>query len=222
MRSWTPAALAAATTVSAGARESKRGDVLGHGPFDQPHTLRQVPDVAAEIGRCPLIEGSPSSRTCPRAGCQTPTSPRTSDDLPDPLWPMTPTALPARGMKLRSLATIFCWPGGTMLEPSTISDWVGGGSWTGLPGHRHRRKHLVESAPALARRDTEHPRAQSVIHLISDPDQEPTTGNLQEGLEAEQSCHKDRRADKCRDAAAWQNTAIPSSKFFKPAEAASK
>ena len=31
----------------------------------------------------------------PRAGCQTPTSARASEDLPEPLGPITPSAVPA-------------------------------------------------------------------------------------------------------------------------------
>jgi hypothetical protein len=39
----------------------------------------------------------------PRNGIQTPTSARTSDDLPDPLGPMIPTPLPA------SIAKVTSW-----------------------------------------------------------------------------------------------------------------
>ena len=43
----------------------------------------------------PTLLQSPSSRTLPRTGCHTPTSARTSDDLPDPLGPITPKPFPA-------------------------------------------------------------------------------------------------------------------------------
>ena len=48
----------------------------------------------------------------PRAGVQTPTSMRASEDFPDAVGPITPSALPAASVKLTSWQTIFCWPGG--------------------------------------------------------------------------------------------------------------
>ena len=65
----------------------------------------------------------------PRTGFQTPTRPRTSDDLPDPLGPMMPTPWPASTTNATSCTTIFCWPGGAMASVSTCSLFAGGSSW---------------------------------------------------------------------------------------------
>ena len=67
-------------------------------------------------------------RTDPRAGGQMPTSTRTSDVLPDPLGPMTPSTSPAVSRK-RTLPTIARWPsGGTTTTSSTSKRRCGGGS----------------------------------------------------------------------------------------------
>ncbi len=90
----------------------------------------------------------------PRAGFQMPTSARASDDLPDPLGPMTPSAVPAVEREARPRAARPPWlPGGATLSAVTRSDWRGAGSGTracsaGVAGER------VESrAPALPRGD---------------------------------------------------------------------
>ena len=71
------------------------GDILRNRAVEQLDVLRQIPDVAAERSRIPLIECGPSSRTLPRTACHTPTIARASDDLPEALGPMMPRALPA-------------------------------------------------------------------------------------------------------------------------------
>ena len=75
---------------------------------------------------------APSSRTLPRTGCQTPTSARISDDLPEPLGPITPRPLPASSAKVTS-CTMRRWsPGGTMATPSTERRLVGACNWVGI------------------------------------------------------------------------------------------
>src|ERR1700735_3906895 len=74
-----------------------------------------VPSTADDHG----WGAAPSSRTLPRNGCHTPTSARTSEDLPDPLGPMMPRPLPASSAKVTSWTMIFWSPGGTMATAST-------------------------------------------------------------------------------------------------------
>ena len=93
----------------------------------------------------------------PRTGIQTPTSARTSEDLPEPLGPMTPTPLPASTAKVTS-CTITRWsPGGTMLTPSTDSR-LRRRLQQGLRIRcRHLLQQLVEAVPALPRGDKAFP-----------------------------------------------------------------
>ena len=76
----------------------------------------------------------------PRTGIQTPTSARTSDDLPEPLGPMTPTPLPASTAKLTSCTMTRWSPGGTMLTASTDSRFDGALQ----QGLRIRRRYLLQ------------------------------------------------------------------------------
>ncbi len=71
---------------------------------------------------------APSKRMMPRAGFQTPTSARASDDLPEPLGPMTPSADPAASLKVTPCSTAELLPGGAMLSAVTRSDCEGRGS----------------------------------------------------------------------------------------------
>jgi hypothetical protein len=64
-------------------------------------------------------------RTLPRAGVQTPTSRRASDDFPDAVGPITPSALPAVSEKFTSWQTIFCSPGGATAAFCTTSVFAG-------------------------------------------------------------------------------------------------
>ncbi len=67
----------------------------------------------------------------PRAGAQTPTSMRASEDFPDAVGPITPSALPAVNVKLMSWETILGWPGGATAAFCTTSVRDGGLSGIG-------------------------------------------------------------------------------------------
>jgi hypothetical protein len=84
-----------------------------------------VPPRASEVHWSSV---APSSLTQPRAGVQTPTSERASDDLPEALGPMTPKALPAIMEKETPLTTARFSPGGTMEAFSTVRVATGGRS----------------------------------------------------------------------------------------------
>ncbi len=72
-------------------------------------------------------------RTLPRTGTHTPTMSRASDDLPDALGPMMPSACPAFNTKLTSCTTTRCTPGGAAATLSTIRFVRGAGSVIGSP-----------------------------------------------------------------------------------------
>ena len=64
----------------------------------------------------------------PRAGFHTPTSARASEVLPDPLGPMTPSALPAINVKLTSCSAAAPVPGGTTVMAVSLRLRAGAGS----------------------------------------------------------------------------------------------
>ena len=62
----------------------------------------------------------------PRTGVHTPTSMRASDDLPDAVGPITPSALPPVSEKLTSWQTMVGPPGTATAAPCTTSVRAGG------------------------------------------------------------------------------------------------
>ena len=64
----------------------------------------------------------------PRTGFQTPTSARASEVLPDPLGPITPSALPATSVKLTSCRAAAPIPGGTTVIDVSRRLRAGGGN----------------------------------------------------------------------------------------------
>ncbi len=89
---------------------------------------------------------APSRRMTPRAGAQMPASARASEDLPEPLGPMTPSAIPALSVKPTSCSATAWLPGGATLSAVTRSDWRGAGS-----GTRDGSAGDTASAPASRR-----------------------------------------------------------------------
>src|SRR5580704_7704742 len=87
-------------------------------------------------------------RTLPRAGVQTPTSRRASDDFPDAVGPITPSALPAVSEKFTSWHTSFCSPGGATAAFCTTSVFAGGCSAIGAPC-AGLREEVRKPVPAL-------------------------------------------------------------------------
>ena len=102
---------------------------------------------------CHCSSAAPSRRTRPRAGAQAPMTTRTSEDLPAPLGPMTPRALPAFSVKLTSTTDGRFEPGGTTARFSTLSVDFGAGSGIGSSVVRELGEQAVEAAPGLAARD---------------------------------------------------------------------
>ena len=108
------------------------GDVLGDRAGEELDVLRQVADVLAE--RCrDAIAPAPRRRGGRGRGpaAQAPMMTRTSEDLPAPLGPMTPRALPAFRVKLTSTTDGRFEAGGTTARFSTLSAAFGAGSGIG-------------------------------------------------------------------------------------------
>src|SRR5690349_17392333 len=70
-------------------------------------------------------------RTDPRYTGQRPTSARTSEDLPEALGPITPSALPAFRVKLTPWIISCDLPGGPLETASTASSLEGAGRASG-------------------------------------------------------------------------------------------
>jgi hypothetical protein len=87
----------------------------------------------------------------PRNGAHTPTSMRASDDLPEAVGPMMPSAFPPVSVKFTSWQTIFCSPGGVTAAFCTTTDFEGGcngiGSLRGAswPSNRDSRCQLCRA-----------------------------------------------------------------------------
>src|SRR5258708_20227322 len=95
----------------------------------------------------------PSRRTLPRNGCHTPTSRRASEDLPEPVGPITPRALPPSSFNDTSCDISLALPGGAPLAFSTVSFSRGGGrgiavgSGGAIPPTLFSRPHLCPPPP---------------------------------------------------------------------------
>ena len=125
------------------------GDVLRHRAGQQLDVLRQIADVAPSASDDHWSSAAPSRRTLPRTGCQTPTSMRASDDLPEPLGPMMPSPLPRSSVRLTSCTTTFWVPGATTAAFSTARVLVGALQRHRRGLRRQQREQLVEPLPAL-------------------------------------------------------------------------
>src|SRR5947207_14170852 len=63
----------------------------------------------------------------PRDGFHTPTIARASEDLPEPVGPMTPSAVPAAKLKLTSCKTVAALSGKLKVTAVSLRLFLGGG-----------------------------------------------------------------------------------------------
>ena len=155
IRSWTPAALAAAIDgfgVGARARSGRYS-----APRCRPAARRPAADsryagraLPATIGRARRRRGAlcraPAARRRPAA--------RASDDLPEPLGPMMPRPLPASSSNVTSLHDdLLDRRAAPALTLSTVSVVTGGCSGIGARCRGQDRQQLVQPVPALPRGD---------------------------------------------------------------------
>ncbi len=89
--------------------------------------------MPAEPIAVPLVERGAVEATAPRKLGQTPISARASEDLPEALGPTTPSALPARTVKVTSAKVMRWTPGGPPARFSAESRSRGAGSARGSP-----------------------------------------------------------------------------------------
>ena len=79
---------------------------------------------------------------------------RASDDFPDAVGPITPSALPAASEKFTSWHTIFCSPGGATAAFCTTSVFAGGCSGIGSLRARQVARAAATAAASFAARAT--------------------------------------------------------------------
>ena len=109
-------------------RIAHAGDVVAHGARKQLDFLRQIADVAAEIGTVPKGYVGTVQPYCPRGGGHTPTKSRARVDLPAADGPTTASASPGRISKVIPRKAEAPEPGYAKASRSTVMCPCGGGS----------------------------------------------------------------------------------------------
>ena len=140
---------AAATISSAFCILIEARNIAGDCPVKKFDILRKISDVLAKRFGRPLLSAARSRRMLPRAGCQTPTRARASDDFPEPLGPIIPNPCPLLSSNEMSLMTGFSPPGGKTVMFATDKLDFGGGSRMGSCSAGNRAEQLVDPLRCL-------------------------------------------------------------------------